>query len=156
MANQLQSNGYFQLEDDEALVLTIDPGNAGYFIVPAYNDWTITDNYWDQQTSLNNAQAEANEDGTYTVVISKKDPGVTNWVSTGGLNQGTIAIRFQNLDPNDENLPRIVDQQVVPLDQAGSYFADDPRYFADATKREQQLAERKAGFNRRWAPYLQP
>ena len=58
MANQLQSNGYFELGDDEALVLTIDPGNAGYFIVPVYNDWTITDNYWDQQTSLNNAQAE--------------------------------------------------------------------------------------------------
>ena len=62
LANQLQSNGYFQLDDDEALVLTIDPGNAGYFIVPVYNDWTITDNYWDQQTSLNNAQqAEAND-----------------------------------------------------------------------------------------------
>ena len=61
LANQLQSNGYFQLGDDEALVLTIDPGNAGYFIVPVYNDWTITDNYWDQQTSLNNAQAEAND-----------------------------------------------------------------------------------------------
>ena len=24
------------------------------------------------------------------------------------------------------------------------------------TKREQQLAERKAGFNKRWAPYPQP
>ena len=67
-------------------MLTIDPGNAGYFIVPVYNDWTITDSYWDQQTSLNNAQAS--------------------------------------------KTPRIVDQQVVPLDQAGSYFADDPRYFA--------------------------
>ena len=111
-------------------MLTIDRGNAGYFIVPVYNDWTITDSYWDQQTSLNNAQAVKNADGTYTMVISKKDPGVTNWVSTGGMNQGTIAIRFQNLDPDDENLPRIVDQQVVPLDQAGSYSADDPRYFA--------------------------
>ena len=63
------------------------------------NDWTITDNYWDQQTSLNNAssQAKPNADGTYTVVISKNDPGVANWVSTGGLNQGTVSIRFQDL-----------------------------------------------------------
>ncbi len=156
LANQLQSNGYFELGDDEALVLKIDPGNAGYFIVPVYNDWTITDNYWDQQTSLNNAQAEANDDGTYTVVISTKDPGVTNWVSTGGLNQGTIAIRFQDLDPDNENLPRVVDQQVVPVDEAGSFFADDERYFVDTDEREQQLAERKAGFNKRWAPYPQP
>ena len=63
LANQLQSNGYFELGDDEALVLTIDPGNAGYFIVPVYNDWTITDNYWDQQTSLNNAQAATTRTG---------------------------------------------------------------------------------------------
>ncbi len=86
LANQLQSNGYFQLADDEALVLTIDPGNAGgFFTVPVYNDWTITDDYWNQQTSLNNAQAVANPpDGTYTMVVAKADPGVANWVSTGG------------------------------------------------------------------------
>ena len=155
LANQLQSNGYFQLDDEQALVLTIDPGNAGYFIVPVYNDWTITDNYWDQQTSLNNAQAVKNADGTYTVVISKKDPGVTNWVSTGGLNQGTIAIRFQDLADNG-NPPRIVDQRVVPLAEAGSFFPDDERYFADTEERADQLALRKAGFNKRWAPYPQP
>ena len=161
LANQLQSNGYFELGDDEALVLTIDQGNAGYFIVPVYNDWTITDNYWDQQTSLNNAQATPNldangqPDGTYTIVISKKDAGVTNWVSTGGLNQGTIAIRFQDLADSGDP-PRIVDQQVVPLAEAGSFFPDDERYFVDTDQREQQLALRKAGFNKRWAPYPQP
>ena len=32
------------------------------------NDWTITDNYWDQQTSLNISQAKKNPDGTYTIV----------------------------------------------------------------------------------------
>ncbi len=96
---QLQSAGYFQLADDEALVLTIDRKDAGYFNVPVTNDWTITDNYWDQQTSLNNAQAVPDEvDGTkYTIVISKSDPNVKNWVSTGGLNQGTASIRFQDL-----------------------------------------------------------
>ena len=31
LATQLQSAGYFQLSDDEALVLTIRPNNAGYF-----------------------------------------------------------------------------------------------------------------------------
>ncbi len=158
LANQLQSNGYFELGGDQAMVLTIDPGDAGYFIVPVYNDWTITDNYWDQQTSLNTTQAIANGDGTYTVVISPNDPGVTNWVSTGGLNQGTIAIRFQALesDPDNEDPPRIVAQQVVPVDQAKDFFADDPRYFVDEQQRADQLAVRKTGFNKRWAPYPQP
>ena len=84
LATQMQSAGYFQLDDDQALVVTIDPGNAGYFVVPVTNDWTITDNYWDQQTSLNNAPTQAlpNRDGTYTIVISPQDPDVWNWVST--------------------------------------------------------------------------
>jgi len=78
LATQMQSAGYFQLADDQALVVTIDPGNAGYFVVPVTNDWTITDNYWDQQTSLNNSpmQARPNPDGTYTIVISPTDPKV--------------------------------------------------------------------------------
>ena len=72
LANQKQSNGHFQLEDGQALVLTIDPGDAKYFIVPTYDIWTITDNYWDQPTSLNNEQmgTPKRTDGTYTVVIS--------------------------------------------------------------------------------------
>jgi hypothetical protein len=82
------SAGYFQLDDDQALVVTIDPGDAGYFVVPVTNDWTITDNYWDQQSSLNISQALKNADGTYTIVISPSDPNVWNWVSTGGLNPG--------------------------------------------------------------------
>ena len=94
LATQMQSAGYFQLDDDQALVLTIDPGDAGYFVVPVTNDWTITNNYWDQQTSLNISQTLKNSDGTYTIVVSPQDPAVWNWVSTGGLNQGTISIRW--------------------------------------------------------------
>ena len=59
LATQLQSTGYFQLKNNEALVLTINPGKAGYFSVPVTNDWTITNNYWDQPTSLNIAQSVA-------------------------------------------------------------------------------------------------
>ena len=69
LATQLQSAGYFQLADDQALVVTVDPGSAGYFVLPVTNDWTISNDYWNQQTSLNNSQAIANSDGTYTLVI---------------------------------------------------------------------------------------
>jgi hypothetical protein len=158
LANQLQSNGHFELADGQALVLTIDPGRAGYFIVPTYDVWTITDDYWNKQTSLNNEQAVANADGTYTVVISPTDPGVTNWIDTGGLHQGTISIRFQDLgpDPDDTNPPRIVDQHVIDVADASQFFADDPKYVVTAQQREDQLTARKAGFDRRWAPFPQP
>jgi Protein of unknown function (DUF1214) len=154
LANQLQSNGYYQLGDKQALVLTIDPGDANYFVVPTYNDWTITDNYWDEPTSLNNEQAKCNDDGTYTLMISPTDPLVRNWVSTGGLNQGTISIRFQDLGPDPKNLPRIVDQRVMSHEELHSYLpADD---FVTVQQRKDQIALRKTGFNKRWAPFPQP
>ncbi len=155
LSTQLQSAGYFDLADDEALVLTIDRKDAGYFSVPVTNDWTITDNYWDQQTSLNNAQAVPDEVGgtKYTIVISKSDPGVYNWVSTGGLNQGTASIRFQDLGAGSPT----VSSQVVKISELddgvlppGAFIpADQPNYRAD------QLAARKAGFNNRFAPFPQ-
>ena len=155
---QLQSAGYFQLEDDDALVVTIDPGDAGYFVVPVTNDWTITENYWDQQTSLNNAsnQAKPNADGTYTVVISKNDPGVANWVSTGGLNQGTVSIRFQDL--GDEapmvsskvvKIENLRDPDVLPADTVFIEPEDLAAY------RAAQIATRQEGFNNRFAPFPQ-
>jgi len=154
LANQLQSNGYFQLADDEALVLTIDPASAGFFTVPVYNDWTITDDYWNQQTSLTNDQAFANLDGTYTMVVSLADPGVANWVSTGGLNQGLISMRFQNLDPDALELPSVQSEVVKLADLADSLPADT--VFVTHDERAAQLDARLAGFNKRWAPYLQP
>ena len=154
LATQMQSAGYFQLDDDQALVVTIDPGNAGYFVVPVTNDWTITDNYWDQQTSLNIAQAKKNRDGTYTIVISPDDPDVWNWVSTGGLNQGTISIRFQDLDETSSKLPK-VSSQVVSLDDLADVLPPGT-VFATPQDRRDQIALRKSGFNNRFAPYPQP
>lgn len=153
LANQLQSNGYFQLADDEALILTIDPAGAGFFTVPVYNIWTITGDYWNQQTSLNNDQAVANPDGTYTMVISPADPAVANWLSTGGLNQGIISMRFQNLDPESTDTPG-VGTVVVKLADLPDYLPAGT-VFVSPAERAVQLAARKAGFDKRWAPYPQ-
>jgi len=153
LANQLQSNGYFQLADDEALILTIDPASAGFFTVPVYDDWTITGDYWNEQTSLNNDQSVANGDGTYTMVVSPTDPLVRNWVSTGGLNQGIISMRFQNLDPEAPGTPTVA-SQVVKISDLADYLPAGT-VLVTPEQRAAQLAVRKAGFDKRWAPYLQ-
>jgi hypothetical protein len=160
LATQLQSAGYFQLADDEALVLTIRPNNAGYFSVPVTNDWTITDDYADAQTSLNNVQARSNPDGSYTIVVAPAEPllpdgtSVWNWVSTGGLNQGTMAIRFQRLDPGDPNNPKVSSAVVKIADLASVLPAGT--VYVSAAERQIQLALRKQGYDARFAPYPQP
>lgn len=155
LATQLQSAGYFQLADEEALVITIDRAGAGYFIVPVTDDWTVTKNYWNEQTSLNNVQSVADDaaDTTYTIVVSPSDPGVANWVSTGGLNQGTISIRFQDIDPAVAQLPT-VSARVVPLSELAAALPPNTQYVT-AAQRVAQIAARKAGFNNRFAPYPQ-
>ncbi|MEX7474149.1 hypothetical protein AB4Z39_31135 [Mycobacterium adipatum] len=155
LATQLQSAGYFQLADDQALVITIDRAGAGYFVVPVTDDWTITKDYWNEQTSLNNAQAVADDAGntTYTLVVSPTDPGVANWVSTGGLNQGTLSIRFQDIDPDVTQLPT-VSARVVSLSELPSVLPAGTQYVTE-TQRAAQIASRKAGFDNRFAPYPQ-
>ncbi|KAA0119961.1 hypothetical protein [Mycolicibacterium sp. P9-22] len=155
LATQLQSAGYFQLADEEALVITIDRAGAGYFIVPVTDDWTVTKDYWNEQTSLNNVQSVADDTAatTYTIVVSPSDPGVANWVSTGGLNQGTISIRFQDIDPAVTQLPT-VSARVVALSELASALPPNTQYVT-AAQRAAQIATRKAGFDNRFAPYPQ-
>lgn len=155
LATQLQSAGYFQLDDQEALVITIDRAGAGYFIVPVTDDWTVTKDYWNEQTSLNNVQSVADDAAgtTYTIVVSPSDPGVANWVSTGGLNQGTISIRFQDIDPTVTQLPT-VSARVVALSELASVLPPNTQYVT-AAQRAAQIATRKAGFDNRFAPYPQ-
>lgn len=155
LANQRQSIGNFSLADDQALVVTIDPGSAEYLTVPVYSDWTTTTDFWNQQTSLNNEQARRNPDGTYTVVISPTDTGVYNWISTGGLNQGIIAARFQRIDPDSSDTPKIISQQVVPVSEVAALLPADPSYFVTTEQRAEQIAARTAGYNQRFAPYPQ-
>ena len=153
LSTQLQSAGYFQLADNQALVVTVNPGNARYVNVPVTDDWTITDNYWDQQSSLNLSQSVANPDGTYTFVIAKSDPAVANWISTGGLNQGTISIRFQDFDQSSQLAPT-VRSEVVALSDLPAALPPTTVYVT-AAERAVQIAQRQLGYTRRWAPYPQ-
>ncbi|SRX80986.1 DUF1214 domain-containing protein [Mycolicibacterium parafortuitum] len=148
LATQLQSAGYFDLTDDEALVVTITPGNARYFVVPVTNLWTITDDYWDAQTSLNNAQAVANPDGSFTFVLSPTDPGVRNWVSTGGLNRGTVSIRFQDLDLSSPVTPTVTARRVA-LAELDAVLPPTTPYVTEQ-QRQELLAIRRAGFGQRF------
>jgi hypothetical protein len=87
------------------------------------------------------------------MVISVADPDVANWVSTGGLNQGIISMRFQNLDPDAPESPS-VQSDVVKLADLVDFLPADTVYVTPA-ERTAQLDARLAGFNKRWAPYLQ-
>jgi hypothetical protein len=138
----------FDLAPNQALVITTNLAGAGYFGIPVQNIWTVSADYWDHQSSLTNAQALPNPDGTFTFVLSSRDPGVYNWLDTTGLEQGTMVLRWQGLPKG--NVPS-VSGQVVDLSKLSSALPGGT-VFVTPFQRALQLAQREAGLEGRMAP----
>jgi hypothetical protein len=97
--SQAYAPGHFRLADDEALVFTLTLGDAAYAVVPVTNIWGGIGHYLEFVGSLGTGRAIAGADGSYCVVVSLKDPGIYNWVDTGGLHEGVIFVRWVGFDP---------------------------------------------------------
>ncbi len=148
LVTQASSFGHFALADDQAMIVTLTPGGASYFVFPATQPWMITVDPGTYQCSLNGTQAVANSDGSYTFVLSLKDPGVYNWISTSDLNEGTIMARWQNLPPTGSD-PAIT-TQVTMLSELASLLPPGTQ-FVTPEQRQEQLAIRAKGYTRRFS-----
>jgi len=151
LVTQRNAIGHFRLRPDEAMVATFNPGGAAYSTFPVTNVWGVTPDYSEHQCSLNNRQAVPNPDGSITVVLSALDPGVANWVDSSGLEEGFIMLRWQGLptSPNPAAEPGVKSKVVKWADLPSAL----PRGFkrVTAAQRQAALAERRAGFERRFA-----
>jgi hypothetical protein len=94
LRNQFYVGGHFRLDEDEAFVVQVSDGGAGYFVVPLANVWGTTMDIVGRTSSLNKAQSRPNADGTYTYVLCPEDPGVHNWLDTCGMREGMLTLRM--------------------------------------------------------------
>lgn len=145
LVTQASSFGHLDIADDEAFVLTVTPSDADYFVVPLSNAWIISVDPAEHQSSLNNKQSFANNDGTFTYVVSLYDPGVANWLDTAGLHENTIMVRWQNV--NEASEPAL-HYQVVPLSELKNVLPPETTYLT-ASERAEVLKRRKEGYQRR-------
>jgi hypothetical protein len=88
------SSGSFELGPDDALVMEGTFPPSRFTNVVLWNVHMQTIDYRTRRTSLNQAQVVLEADGSYRIVISAQDPGVPNWLDTGGHRRGTIFWRF--------------------------------------------------------------
>jgi hypothetical protein len=139
--------GRFELKPGEALVVTLDPLGGKYLGFTVGDPWMRSVNYWSRTGSLNNHQAKANADGTITYVVAATDPGVFNWLDTGGLRDGVITVRWEGLPPHADIVHAAKSVRVVPIAQLAAAVPDAPRI--DARARRQVLAQRAAGYAQR-------
>lgn len=87
----------FELADDEAIVFTIEDGGAEYAAVQATDGWMIGPDPQQHLASYTTVQAAPNADGTYTFVLSPRDPGAANWLDVDGVQRGWVLFRWQGM-----------------------------------------------------------
>ena len=91
------SSGLFNLKEDEALVMTLKTMGTKYVSVNTYRPFIVSPENVYGTSSLNNFQSRANPDGSVTLVLARKDPGVYNWLDVAGIPYGLTAVRWQGL-----------------------------------------------------------
>ncbi|MEW6596247.1 MAG: hypothetical protein AB1429_02010 [Pseudomonadota bacterium] len=146
---QFISNAHYDLGEDEAFVFTTRPMGAPYHAALVANHWWITADAAHHTGSFNAAQAEANADGSITFVVAARDPGVHNWLDTGGVHTGILQARWQGLPSEVTTLEAgIVDFQVARLSDLKSLLPPETRWLTPA-ERDAQRAARLAAYQLR-------
>lgn len=95
--------GSYQLEDDEALIMLVQPPKTRYWNIALESRWHETADYLHRPTSMTLDEVNYNEDGSVEFIVAHKDPGHPNWLDTSGHNFGFITLRW--LDAMDEDVP---------------------------------------------------
>lgn len=95
LATQFSSVGHYDLADDQAMIITVPKSDAPYQGFQLGSMWYISLDYTGHQTSLNNTQAQVDPDGLIRMVVSERNPGVTNWIETVGHPRGILQFRWQ-------------------------------------------------------------
>lgn len=86
--------GWWQLEEDEVLVIEGIAPESPYWIIQLADRWLETADFRRRQVSLNDSQVTLDESGRYRIVVSGIDTGETNWLDTGNRTEGLMAFRW--------------------------------------------------------------
>ncbi|WP_299562331.1 hypothetical protein [uncultured Mycolicibacterium sp.] len=151
LTTQYSSAGHYELAPDQALVITVPVSDAPYMGFQLGSLWYISLDYINHQTSLNAAQAQADPDGKIRIVVSDRNPGVTNWVETLGHRRGIMQFRWQRvsrpLTEADGPTTEVVDIDAVPdvLPFYEHNRISDEEWRRRIARRQIQIANRMLG-----------
>jgi hypothetical protein len=95
-AEMTYHGGRWVLGEDQALVITVHNPTDDflYWGLTTSSAWMESIDYRYTTTNLNNHTAERSPDGNWRLVISPRDPGVPNWIDTGGRREGYMIVRW--------------------------------------------------------------
>ena len=118
---------------------------ARYWQFQLVDLWFGSMDYANRMGSLNHTQLHIDADDKVRVVIAHEDPGVPNWLDTGGHLEGIIQYRYIWISQDEQPQPTI---QTLPVGEIRSVMpAGTPVVSAEA--RCAQIAARQDHLRRR-------
>jgi hypothetical protein len=103
-------HGYWELEPEQAWVIRTEVPDCPYWNFQL-NNWWMESLDHRRAITVNKHTARLEEDGSLTLVVAARDPGVGNFIDTCGHTSGTALLRW--LGAQHHPVPRC---EVVPLD----------------------------------------
>lgn len=142
------AHGSLSLGEDDAAIIEYHPMNAGYAGLQL-TEWLYRSlDYQQVQSSLTAAQSVVNADGRIRCVVSKRDPGVANWLDPSGHTNSFIILRWQSM-PSDTAGSLHAEMRIVKLDDLQRALPADTRRVT-ADERKAQLGARLNAYARRF------
>ena len=148
LAGQTSVMGNYALEADEVLILRATTRGANYFSFAMMDPWMRCADFENRTASLTAAQAVADRDGGYTVVIGLEDPGVHNWLDIGGSPEGALQVRWQGI-PAAAPTDNFFEAHKANVAELKTLLPEETAWVG-ADERAAQLAARNRAFNRRF------
>lgn len=93
--NIIYYHSYFDLQDDEVLVLDFEKmPSCTAWNIQVNNHWMESLDYRYHRVHLNKHSVQLRRDGSFSVFIGAKNPGQENWLETAGHKKGTLCMRW--------------------------------------------------------------
>lgn len=106
-------HSHWKLASDEVLVIRVKPPECDSWNFQLNNYWMESLDYRYFHICINKSGAVYNPDGSVTVIVAHRDPGVPNWIETAGHAEGTMCWRWYRLLPGA--VPVTPDCRVVKI-----------------------------------------
>jgi hypothetical protein len=135
---------HWQVQPDEALIITVVPPRCSFWNFEFLNEWMISMDYRYRFSSINGEQAILEEDGSLLIVVSHVDPGVPNWLDCAGFTSGQIDQRWVEADDHPQPQAKLV--KLSDLDASLPAHA----HRISPVGRAEQIRRRKIGVDRRF------
>jgi hypothetical protein len=147
LAGQHYYQGIFRIKPHEALILETEvPERVRYWNVQLNDPHWNTIDWFNHQSSLNGGQAKLDPDGKFRAVIAMADPGVPNWLDTGGHEEGSLMLRWTEASSGPAPSLRLAPLADVRAHLPATTETVTPEMRRDSLRRRR----RDAQLRRRW------